>query len=103
MRNFRDTTDRLSLGHGHDHNISRQRAPVCSELTTLRKMPHGVAALEWRTIMKARGRRLCQRPTRLVAKRLNGRIHQPICESCGTPVRFEINHETEPLMKGKQA
>jgi hypothetical protein len=64
----------------HDHKINRQRAPVCSKLTTFRKTPHGVAALEWRTIMEARGRRLCLRPNKLEAKSLNGGIHQTICD-----------------------
>jgi hypothetical protein len=32
---------------------------------------------------------------------LNGGIHQTICQSCSTPVKFEINHEIEPLIKRK--
>jgi len=34
---------------------------------------------------------------------LNGGLHETICQSCGTPVRFEINHEIEPLMKRNHA
>jgi hypothetical protein len=30
---------------------------------------------------------------------LNGGLHETTCQSCGTPVKFEINHEIEPLMK----
>jgi len=43
----------------------------------------------------------CLRPNRLEAMRLNGGIHQTMCESCGEPVKFEINHEIEPLIKRK--
>ena len=39
----------------------------------------------------------CLRPNKLEAKSLNGGIHQTLCESCSTPVRFEIDHEIEPL------
>ena len=35
----------------------------------------------------------------LEEKSLNGGIHHTICESCSTPVRFEIDREAEPLMK----
>jgi CheY-like chemotaxis protein len=45
----------------------------------------------------------CLRPNRLEAKRLNGGIHQTTCKSCGTPVKFEINHEIEPLIKRRYA
>jgi hypothetical protein len=45
----------------------------------------------------------CLRPNKLEAMSLNGGLHQTACQSCGTPVRFEINHEIEPLMKLKQA
>jgi CheY-like chemotaxis protein len=45
----------------------------------------------------------CLRPNRLEAMSLNGGIHQTVCQSCSTPVRFEINHEIEPLMKRKRA
>jgi CheY-like chemotaxis protein len=45
----------------------------------------------------------CLRPNRLEAMSLDGGIHQTICQSCGTPVKFEINHEIEPLMKRKHA
>ncbi len=39
----------------------------------------------------------CLRPNKLEAKSLNGGVHEALCESCNTPVRFEINHEIEPL------
>ncbi len=42
----------------------------------------------------------CLRPNTLEATNLNGGIHQTICQSCGTPVKFEINQEIEPLLKG---
>jgi len=45
----------------------------------------------------------CLRPNRLEAMNLNGGLHQTTCQSCGMSVRFEINHETEPLMKRKHA
>ena len=45
----------------------------------------------------------CLRPNRLEAMSLNGGLHQTTCTSCGTPVRFEINHEIEPLMQRKRA
>jgi hypothetical protein len=32
-----------------------------------------------------------------------GQIHETHCQSCGTPVKFEINHEIEPLMKRNHA
>ena len=41
----------------------------------------------------------CLRPSKLQAMSLNGGLHETSCQSCGTPVRFEINHEFEPLMK----
>ncbi len=44
----------------------------------------------------------CLRPNRLEAMSLNGGIHQTICQSCSTPVKFEINHEVEPLIKRKR-
>jgi CheY-like chemotaxis protein len=37
----------------------------------------------------------CLRPNKLEAISLNGGIHETICPSCSTPVRFEINHEIE--------
>ena len=46
---------------------------------------------------------MCLRPTKLEAMSLNGGIHQTICQSCSTPVKFEINHEIEPLIKRKHA
>ena len=45
----------------------------------------------------------CLRPNRLEAMSLNGGIHQTTCQSCGMPVRFEIDHEIEPLMKRNHA
>ena len=45
----------------------------------------------------------CLRPSKLPAMSLNGGIHQTICGSCSTPVKFEINHEVEPLIKRKHA
>jgi CheY-like chemotaxis protein len=45
----------------------------------------------------------CLRPNRVEAMSLNGGIHQTICQSCSTPVKFEINHEIEPLIKRKRA
>jgi CheY-like chemotaxis protein len=45
----------------------------------------------------------CLRPNKLEAMSLNGGIHQAICQSCSTPVKFEINHEIEPLIKRKHA
>jgi CheY-like chemotaxis protein len=43
----------------------------------------------------------CLRPNKLEAMSLNGGIHQTICQSCSMPVKFEINHEIEPLIKRK--
>ena len=37
----------------------------------------------------------CLRPNKLGAISLNGGIHEMICPSCSTPVKFEINHEIE--------
>jgi CheY-like chemotaxis protein len=45
----------------------------------------------------------CLRPNRLEAMSLNGGLHETPCQSCGTPVKFEINHEIEPLMKRNHA
>jgi CheY-like chemotaxis protein len=45
----------------------------------------------------------CLRPRKLQAMSLNGGLHQTTCQSCGMPVRFEIDHEIEPLMKHKNA
>ncbi|HEX9111714.1 MAG TPA: response regulator [Terriglobales bacterium] len=45
----------------------------------------------------------CLRPNRLEAMSLNGGLHETLCQSCGTPVKFEINHEIEPLMKRNHA
>ena len=45
----------------------------------------------------------CLRSNKLQAISLDGGIHETPCQSCGTPVRFEINHEIEPLMKRNHA
>ena len=45
----------------------------------------------------------CLRPNKLEAMSLNGGIHQTICQSCRTPVKFEINHEIGPLIERKHA
>ena len=45
----------------------------------------------------------CLRSNRLEAMSLDGGIHETSCPSCGTPVKFEINHEIEPLMKRNHA
>jgi CheY-like chemotaxis protein len=45
----------------------------------------------------------CLRPNRLEAMSLNGGLHETRCQSCGTPVRFEISHEIEPLTKRNHA
>jgi len=41
----------------------------------------------------------CLRPNKLEAMSLNGGLHQTTCQLCGTPVRFEIDHEIEPLLR----
>jgi len=43
----------------------------------------------------------CLRTNKLDSMSLNGGIHQSICASCETPMKFEINHEIEPLLKRK--
>lgn len=45
----------------------------------------------------------CLRPNTLQAMSLNGGLHQTACQSCGTPVKFEINHEIESLTERKYA
>ena len=35
----------------------------------------------------------CLRPNKIEALSLNGGVHETICSSCQTPVKFEINHE----------
>jgi len=45
----------------------------------------------------------CLRPNKLEAMSLNGGLHQTTCQTCGLPVRFEINHEIEPLTERKFA
>jgi len=45
----------------------------------------------------------CLRPNKLEAICLNGGLHQTTCQTCSMPVRYEINHEIEPLMKLKHA
>ena len=45
----------------------------------------------------------CLRPNRLEAMSLNGGLHETTCQSCSTPVKFEINHEIESLMERNDA
>jgi CheY-like chemotaxis protein len=45
----------------------------------------------------------CLRPNKLEAMSLNGGLHETTCQTCGMPVRFEINHEIEPLTGRKSA
>lgn len=45
----------------------------------------------------------CLRPNKLEAMRLNGGLHQTTCQTCGMPVKFEINHEIKPLTEPKYA
>jgi CheY-like chemotaxis protein len=45
----------------------------------------------------------CLRPNKLEAMSLNGGLHETTCQTCGLPVRFEINHEIEPLTERKYA
>lgn len=45
----------------------------------------------------------CLRPNKLEAMSLNGGLHETRCQTCGMPVRFEINHEVEPLTERKHA
>jgi len=45
----------------------------------------------------------CLRPNKLEAMSLNGGLHQTTCQTCGLPVRFEINHEIEPPMERNDA
>lgn len=45
----------------------------------------------------------CLRPNKLEAMSLNGGLHETRCQTCGMPVRFEINHEVEPLTERKYA
>ncbi|HUD67758.1 MAG TPA: response regulator [Candidatus Sulfotelmatobacter sp.] len=45
----------------------------------------------------------CLRPNKLQAMSLNGGLHQTTCRSCGALVRFEIDHEIEPLVERKPA
>lgn len=45
----------------------------------------------------------CLRPNRVEAMSLNGGLHLTTCQSCGASVRFEIDHEIEPLMKRNHA
>ena len=40
----------------------------------------------------------CLRSNKLKAMSLDGGIHETFCQSCGTPVRFEINHEIASTM-----
>jgi CheY-like chemotaxis protein len=41
----------------------------------------------------------CLRPNKLEAISLNGGVHETVCPSCSTPVKFEINHEIEPCLR----
>jgi CheY-like chemotaxis protein len=45
----------------------------------------------------------CLRPNKLKASSLNGGIHEAVCSSCHTAVKFEINHEIAPHLKAKSA
>jgi CheY-like chemotaxis protein len=45
----------------------------------------------------------CLRPNKLEAMSLNGGLHETRCQTCGMPVRFEINHDIEPLTIHKYA
>ena len=45
----------------------------------------------------------CLRRNKLEAMSLNGGLHQTRCQTYGMPVRFEINHEVEPLTERKYA
>jgi CheY-like chemotaxis protein len=45
----------------------------------------------------------CLRPNKLQAMSLNGGLHQTTCRSCGAQVKFEIDHEIEPLVERKHA
>jgi len=45
----------------------------------------------------------CLRPNKLEARSLNGGLHATPCQSCGTPLRFEIHHEIEPRMEHNHA
>lgn len=45
----------------------------------------------------------CLRSSKLESIGLNGGVHQTLCQSCSSPVNFEINHEVEPLIKSIQA
>ncbi len=45
----------------------------------------------------------CLRANQLEASNLNGGIHQTTCQFCGTPMRFEIDHEIDSMMKRKDS
>jgi CheY-like chemotaxis protein len=38
----------------------------------------------------------CLRPSKIVAISLNGGVHETVCSSCHSGVKFEINHEIMP-------
>jgi CheY-like chemotaxis protein len=38
----------------------------------------------------------CLRPSKIEAISLNGGVHETVCSSCHTAVKFEINHEIKP-------
>jgi len=45
----------------------------------------------------------CLRPNKLEAMGLNGGIHQTTCQTCDALLRFEIDHEVEPLVERQDA
>jgi CheY-like chemotaxis protein len=45
----------------------------------------------------------CLRPSKIEAVSLNGGVHETVCSSCHTAVKFEINHEITPTPKNSVA
>ena len=45
----------------------------------------------------------CLRPSKIEAISLNGGVHETVCSSCHTAVKFEINHEIRPTLKDSVA
>jgi CheY-like chemotaxis protein len=45
----------------------------------------------------------CLRPNKIEAISLNGGVHETVCSSCHTAVKFEINHEIKPPLKDSVA
>jgi CheY-like chemotaxis protein len=45
----------------------------------------------------------CLRPSKIEAISLNGGVHETVCSSCHTAVKFEVNHEIKPTMKDAEA